>query len=479
VRSLLKVSLAKKILGIELLVLVVTLGPATFWEVSARRRDIRSENDLRVTRTISNLALGLRVPLWNYSDDETKKLMTSAIQHPLLARVTLFDGEGHIIIDEKTKSYLKISLGAPTTVPIVFNKKQIGQLVVESDNTELEQTLFQETWDLIVRNVLITLAITTLTFFFIRRVVIRRIMELDAQARLLRLKFFDEEFQWSADDEIGSVGVSLNEARIHLKDAFLNVAATNKKLLELNRQLEDRVAQKTAQVVHSSRLASLGEMSAGIAHEINNPLTVIQGLTRMLHKYAGQPTEFAARVERIEKAVQRISKIVNGLRKFSRTSSKREHKIHSFEELFNEVIVLTEARSRRSDTPVLLEATSNPEIFCDDIEIEQVLVNLIHNGIDAVKNMPERWVKLQVYETESSVIVHVRDSGPGIPAEVAEKLFQPFFTTKGVGEGTGLGLPIVKGILDDHGAAIRLRPHESSTCFEIVFPKAESQRIPA
>ena len=112
------------------------------------------------------------------------------------------------------------------------------------------------------------------------------------------------------------------------------------------------------------------------------------------------------------------------------------------------------------------------QICCDSVEIEQVLVNLINNAIDAVKGQENAWVKLNCFEVGSQVVLQVIDSGLGLSKEVEAKLFQPFFPTKPVGEGTGLGLSIVKGILDEHKASISLNRAMPHTCFEIRFPKA-------
>ena len=115
-------------------------------------------------------------------------------------------------------------------------------------------------------------------------------------------------------------------------------------------------------------------------------------------------------------------------------------------------------------------------MICDEVEIEQVLVNLINNAIDAVKMRPERWVKVALFDDANSVVLRVTDSGSGIPENVRDKLFEPFFTTKKVGEGTGLGLSITKGILDELRATISVVADSPNTCFEIRFPCVEERR---
>lgn len=134
---------------------------------------------------------------------------------------------------------------------------------------------------------------------------------------------------------------------------------------------------------------------------------------------------------------------------------------------------LTESKSTMYNVPVTCEVKSSFLINCDEVGIEQVLVNLVNNSIDAIKDLPEKWVKLSVFEDQSMIVVQVMDSGPGIPKIIADRIFEPFYTTKKVGEGTGLGLSLSKGILDEHNAAICILQDQPHTCFEIRFPKVE------
>lgn len=249
----------------------------------------------------------------------------------------------------------------------------------------------------------------------------------------------------------------------------------------LNWDVTERVLReqelKAAHVslIQSSKLASLGEMSAGVAHEINNPLAIILGYVDVLHRSKDNPSEFEAKIETIKKSCARIGKIVHGLKKFSRSSDAPTFfQSHKISEICNEAVILTEIKSRRQHTPVAIDVSTQAMIKCNEIEIEQVLVNLINNAIDAAQENSERWVKISVFEESRVVIIRVTDSGVGIPEAIYDKLFDPFFTTKKVGEGTGLGLSICKGILDDHKATITVLKDCPNTCFEIRFPKAES-----
>lgn len=238
--------------------------------------------------------------------------------------------------------------------------------------------------------------------------------------------------------------------------------------------IEEIAKNEKSKALQSAKLASLGEMSAGIAHEINNPLAMIASSAGTIMRYKDDSEKFARKIDTIVKATMRISKIVNGLRKFSRSSAVKEYKIHQAKNIISEALMFTEIKSNRFSTPVSFEGFSESSIYCDEIEIGQVFINLINNGIDAVKDTEERWVKVSLLENKNEVIIQVRDSGKGIPDHVVKKLFQPFFTTKVVGEGTGLGLSIVKGILDEHKATIEVLSNDTNTCFEVRFKKVAS-----
>lgn len=238
---------------------------------------------------------------------------------------------------------------------------------------------------------------------------------------------------------------------------------------------EEQAMIERAKSTHSAKLASLGEMSAGIAHEINNPLAIISSTVYLLKEFLGDPKLLDQKIDSIDKSTQRIAKIVSSLRKLSRTSPKREFKPHSLEAIIREVIVLTETKAKICSSTIQFECQEDSVVYCDEIEIEQVLINVINNGIDAAKKSVEKWVKIHLLANEDSAIIKITDSGTGISPEVSAKLFQPFFSTRPVGEGTGLGLSIAKGILGEHGGSIDLVKSHAHTCFEIKLSKSKEQ----
>lgn len=236
--------------------------------------------------------------------------------------------------------------------------------------------------------------------------------------------------------------------------------------------LEENLNIERAKALHSAKLASLGELAAGVAHEINNPLTIITGTTLLLEKCMDDPQKFASRCESINRAVERIARIIRGLRKFSRTSHPFERKPELLSEVIKETLVLTEAKTKQNGVSVKTNFTSPAFILCELVEIQQALLNLINNAIDATKFNSQKWIQINTFDDGADAVIQVLDSGPGLSPEVEAKLFQPFFTTKAVGEGTGLGLSIAKGIIEQHQGTLQLNKDQGSTCFEIRMAKA-------
>lgn len=234
-----------------------------------------------------------------------------------------------------------------------------------------------------------------------------------------------------------------------------------------------------AKSIQSSKLATLGELAASVAHEINNPLSIIHGSAVLIPRFIDNPEKLNQKIDNVLKAAERISKIVTGLRKFSRVSVKTLSQKHLLSDIVKESIILTETKAKRFSVAVELEVKNDATIECNEIEIEQIVINMINNSVDATRELPEKWVRLTIEETDEHATLLIRDSGSGISKEVADKMFNPFFTTKPVGEGTGLGLSIVKGIIEEHHGSIRVVHDEPNTCFEIKFLKKGAARYAA
>lgn len=227
--------------------------------------------------------------------------------------------------------------------------------------------------------------------------------------------------------------------------------------------------------IQSEKMIALGEMAAGLAHEINNPLAIINGSIQLLERFKNDPDKYANKTEQILNATKRISKIIKGLRKFSHSSENESLKLHSLAKIVDEALVLIVGSSRNRGVPIKTEIDTSLIVFVNEIEVEQVLINLIGNAADAIQDFDEKWINVKAFKNENKIIMQVIDSGKGISKEIENKLFQPFFTTKRVGEGTGLGLSISKGLIESNGGNLSINRKLTNTCFEIVLPTSNAQ----
>ena len=228
--------------------------------------------------------------------------------------------------------------------------------------------------------------------------------------------------------------------------------------LSAQRQLEAQVEQEQLKAIHASKLATLGEMAAGIAHEINNPLSIIAGNAFALREAIarGDTVEVEESLAAIEQTTVRTGKIVHGLRKFSRHGSLDPAAPLSLATLIQEAIDLCSARMRTLIVTMTIQNRASSKVMGHGIDLSQVLVNLLNNSIDSVRLAAQKWIRITVEDGPELgwVTLAVEDSGPLIPADIAERIFQAFFTTKLAGEGTGLGLSISRSIVERHGGTL-------------------------
>ncbi len=248
-------------------------------------------------------------------------------------------------------------------------------------------------------------------------------------------------------------------------------------------QLQKReLEEHRAQAVNGSKMASLGLMAGGVAHEINNPLAVISLLAEEMVDLLGDeslsPTELKAELsqslQKVSRTTERIAKIVKGLRSFSRDSTHDPVARVTFANLLDQTTSFCMERFRLRSVNLIVDPIE-PELWmeCREAQISQVLLNLLNNAFDAVQGSENAWVRISHSTTESEIVIQIRDSGKGISPEVSEKLFQPFFTTKSVGKGTGLGLNISHAIARAHDGELFVDRTDPNTCFVLRLPREQ------
>lgn len=241
---------------------------------------------------------------------------------------------------------------------------------------------------------------------------------------------------------------------------------------------EEAEVQK-AKIVHGSRLNALGEMAGSIAHEINNPLAVIKATSQLLEielkreKQVMNPKIFES-IKRIDTTVNRISKIVKGLRSFARDGESDPMQPVNLDQVIIEALDLSQTRFKSHGINIKYQPNLDECLVQGRaVELAQVIINILNNAYDAVIHSIEKFVHIKLESDTSSIFLIIEDSGPGIPEEIIGKVMDPFFTTKPIGQGTGLGLSISKGIIESHGGEILYTRLSNKTQFKIRLPLLE------
>ena len=242
--------------------------------------------------------------------------------------------------------------------------------------------------------------------------------------------------------------------------------------------------QLQAQLFQQSKLAGIGELAAGIIHDIRNPLSVIMGLSRTGLKRAAQELD-ASKIDdirsKIDKSTERINRLCSHLRDYMRQDYEVAAPT-SVKALIDDGLLICENRIRSSGATVVNEVT-DPDfmVTLPANRLEQVLINIVSNACDAVALSPERIVRIRAslvpgrptYEAPSrqDFVLIVEDTGPGVPDAIRQQIFESFFTTKPKGQGTGLGLSICKGIVEENGGSLSLDDsYTAGARFQILFP---------
>lgn len=229
------------------------------------------------------------------------------------------------------------------------------------------------------------------------------------------------------------------------------------------------------QAIQNSKMTSLGLMSAGMAHEINNPLTIIRAqnkkLKRLIEMESSDRDAILKLNDQIENSTNRINKIVNHLKEFSKHDTKPADSAVNISDILVDLKDFYGGLIRKYNIEFTEQIEANCYGLVDKTSIEQVLLNLLHNAVDAIESQPVKKIWLKCYSTEKSIVIEVVDNGPGITEENIKKIYDPFFTTKEIGKGMGLGLSLVKSYLKASSSELSLDSTPGGTIFKVELRK--------
>lgn len=354
----------------------------------------------------------------------------------------------------------------------------LGVLDTHLSLTRADQQLAQSTLQILACDLLAMLAIGVLSWLFIHKVVSRPLRKLQAGTERLSRGELGYQIKLQSQDQIGDLASSFNLMSLQLRSA-------NEQMVSWARTLEDRVDEKTRElkrahdeVLHVETMASLGKMAAVVAHEINNPLSGILTYSKLIRKWIDRGQ---ASAEKKEEAIQsldliasesrRCGDLVKSLLSFSRTAPMNLQPT-DINRVLEQCVLLLRHNLDLAAIQLHTELGEGlPRLQCDPAQIEQVLLALIVNSIDAMPKGGDLWVRSAIDKTGTAVVLTVRDDGTGIPPEILAKAFEPFVTTKEQGHGTGLGLAVSRGIVERHGGKIALQSElGKGTTITIMLP---------
>lgn len=241
--------------------------------------------------------------------------------------------------------------------------------------------------------------------------------------------------------------------------------------------LESKLNQERAMSLNTAKLTSLGLMAGGIAHEINTPLGVIMISNEEIEgqlRSKNIDLDYALSLsETIKSTTLKVSRIITALKSLSHVSNKDVYSYNSIDQVVDSVLTLANEKIKFNKVDIIYNNSLGPnsEMYCDQVQISQVILNLISNSIDAVENLDDKWIKINISEEGSFIYLSIIDSGKGISENNLNKIFQPFFTTKPVGKGTGLGMSISKSIAVKHGGDIVYDKSSLETKIDLMLPK--------
>ncbi|MEH6578398.1 MAG: ATP-binding protein [Amphritea sp.] len=314
-----------------------------------------------------------------------------------------------------------------------------------------------------------------ISWFYVRRNVLQRIAELQQNMRAIASAQLDTQISIRGNDEVSSMARDLK----HFQNTAIEVERTNQ---QLSAEVDERIAAeaqlKSAQneLVQAGKLAALGQLSVGITHEINQPLTAIAShlhtAGRRLEKQ--QPQQARLSLAKISRLLDKIAGITRHLKAFAREAGAELSPV-DLDTVITDALDLMSSRLREQQCQLTyLPGPAGLAVNAEPIRLEQVLVNLISNAVDALDNCQTRTLDVQVSNSDHEVRIDVSDSGIGIPDDQLTLIFDPFFTQKEVGKGLGLGLSISYNIVQDFGGHIRVQSTEGhGSRFTLILQKAE------
>lgn len=488
--------LTSKLVRDAFIFLVVISLPAYYFAFNYTFNKSKTEREQTLVKHIISFKVSLSEALWYGDYPYTKQILNALSYNDGVVQVSLVDEDMKSVfnisskepfrplstdLNNKKVQYLKKQPYKNDGVEIIVDDKAHSNLLIVSLTKKIEDKVVNlgilhvhyQYGDLIKAargSALVMIGVFLLIFvlFFLFQYL---------YLRTLLIKPLSDLEQ--AIGKMNSSGdIQLEENKNHIFE-IASLTRTFNKMGEEQQLSASIINAQQLKMINISKMSSLGEMAAGVAHEINNPLMITKGFLDRIQKIVNNDqekyTEITASLEKAITGVVRVAKIVSGLKSFARNGNSDPMMSVSLDKILSETLEMCNERFKHGE--ITLKATTHvkTKILCRESQISQVILNLLNNAFDAVAeiDVKDKWVQLQVEEDKiknGKISIRIIDCGNGIPEETAKKVLEPFFTTKETGKGTGLGLSISARIIEDHNGTLVLDNQHPNTCFVIELP---------
>ncbi len=428
--------------------------------------------------------------MWVLNHSQVEAEVSGILSVPGIESVQIWDDQGMPIL---TKGAAPTGKAVFTDYPLVFDDPDgqftVGHMRISASLEPVFNRLYKKIFVIFFTQFLKTVLVSSLIFLAIHHLLTRHLgkitrflRDLDVRKSKTRLQLDRPASPPEHQDELDVLVQTISSMQENLAVSYQELESFS---LDLERKVEEKTAlvlEQMQKLEHSSKMSALGQMAGGVAHEINNPLTVIRLKAEVLQKsLSHEPADverLKSHVSKITETTDRIAKIIEGLRFFARDGRNDSMETATLRSILENTLSLCREHFHNHNVDIHIDPYPvHLELSCRPVEISQVLLNLMSNAFDAIADLDEKWIRIQVDTTWNEIHIRVIDSGKGVPADLQSKIMQPFFTTKEVGKGTGLGLSISAGIARNHGGQIRIDTTSVHTCFSLQLPRRPETAI--
>ncbi len=376
-------------------------------------------------------------------------------------RKAMAQGRGEVRLESRGTLWWSFYRRLILTAPLTRKGEVIGGVQVSFSLADVTDRLVVFRRLVLILIIVDSLVLVTFGSFLLARAVVNPLKRLVEVAQRIRGGELDQRAQIEYENEIGELAKAFNQMVERLAEKQRDLETTIKKLKEAQQEL-----------LLSEKLASVGRLAAGVAHEIGNPLTSVLGHTEILRKKLKNDKSLLDLVERTRKETERINRIIKDLLQFSRPPTSQIEDIDVNKVIQDSLALVTVQKGFKKIDVDLSLGDGLPPIRGNSDQLQQVLVNMLMNSADAMPQGGSIFIRTK--QEDDWVTISIRDTGEGIPAENLEKIFDPFYTTKSPEKGTGLGLSISLKIIEDFGGKIKVNSEQGKGAEFTIYLKKGS-----